>query len=85
MGGALRGYAPGKPQTMNLADYRIAGDAVGKPPGNLAGAEAFAPQALQKFDPLIRPCQLFRQWGLFLICGQFSESLLSRRTNLPVR
>ena len=85
VGCALGGDAPGKAQTMHLADHRIAGDAVGTTTRNLAGAEAFAPQALQKFDPLIRPCQFFRRWGLFLVRGQFRESLLSRRANLPAR
>ena len=85
MGRALGGDTPGKPQTMDFADHRIAGDAMGKPPGNLAGTQAFAPEPLQKFDPLIRPCQLIRRWGLFLVRGQFRESLLSRRANVPAR
>ena len=68
-----------KVQAVNLADHGIAGDAIAKPAGDLAGAQPFRPELLQKLDALICPGQFRPSKIDFMLCSQ-TESLTPRRT-----
>ena len=67
-------------EAVNLADHGVTGDAIAKTAGDLAGAQPFRPELLEKLDALICPGQFVSPSKIdFMLCSQ-TESLKRRRT-----
>ena len=84
---------------MNLADHRIAGHAFAELASDLAGAQAFHPKFLEKFDAIVGPAIRLRSgnhrqlrilcsaakvtWQPFRLYGSYAEWVRHTRYRVP--
>ena len=76
-GGALGGDAAGKAEPVHLADHRVAGDAMAKPAGDLAGAQPFRPELLEKLHAFVGPGQFCPPMVVVQMCTHGNPSYVA--------